>query len=153
MSIARPQLLPIDIEWASSVNEVGQEFFLLCSYADREGLELALHRLLEIAPSFASALERNWLRERLANWVSKHAAHFHCRYHERVSSGPCGGFPLEKALAVWDDQDCDPRTQLQQWTNTFIAEFDRHHPQPLAHRAAAILRMSFSKPPPLAVLA
>jgi AraC-like DNA-binding protein len=140
-------------DWISDVNERGQEFLFRCGTGDREEFESALRRLSSDVPSYTSIVEREWLRERLAHSVVGQAATFHIRYHDVDRRAHCGWSPVERLIGVWDRQDQDPRDVLREWIDTFVTEFDAHHPLPISHRAAAIVRESFNAPPDLSQLA
>jgi AraC-like DNA-binding protein len=139
--------------WISDVNERGQEFLFRCGTGDRVEFESALRRLSSDVPNYTSIVEREWLRERLAHSVVGQAATFHIRYHDVDSRAHCGWSPVERLIGVWERQDQDPRDILRQWIDTFVTEFDAHHPMPVGRRTAAIVRESFNAPPDLSQLA
>jgi hypothetical protein len=73
--------LPIRRDWAYDVNVRGQHLVFNCENADRMSFERAVRSFARTIPPPRSGGERDWLRDRLAQWFSRHAGRMHLRYH------------------------------------------------------------------------
>jgi AraC-like DNA-binding protein len=145
--------LPIRPDWVYEVNVLGQHLVFECADAGRVGFERALRTFSQRLPPARSLAEREWLRERLAAWCSRHAARLHLRYHAETGPTVRCDAPLERAIGAWGVSGQDPRTQFHHWLEVFFDHFDRDHPEPVADRAGRLLLERCAAPPSVRTLA
>jgi AraC-like DNA-binding protein len=140
-------------DWMFEVRSACQQFGCRTLHADVFDFGSAVDEIGGVLQEPISVQERDALRDLLKICAVDGAVACHRTYHMRVSDQRCVDSPLETTLPLWVRSDEDPRITWRRWGEAFVAAFHASHPSPPSHRAAAILRARFTKPPALQELA
>jgi AraC-like DNA-binding protein len=97
-------------------------------------------------PVVSTHFELQMLRDRVIVTVLRAGHACHEAFHRRSGVMGCGGSPLDSALAAWKGGESDLAKQVRQWSELYLADFDRYHQWPAEWKAVDALEHGFCAP-------